>query len=614
MERQATWVPGRYARSFRLYLYDQADDVAENLRYAWPLFLAVTIVVAAVLVVSLHLLAAFAVGRGVVGDVAGLAPSIILAVALLWLLLWIYWSSKVDPSSSQPYIIAVMSSVLTVGVCVEAFAGVTLMLWQHGMLDVAGAAAPSLWAAEQAFGWRLLDAVPLLGITSAMHLDEPAVLTGQFAGALALTFTVVLLGPVVRLAIAGYHHARSIHRSMLQEQRWARERRRKYFSMKLERYLPGGLAERPTLFAWVSAGYAIITAGLAVAAIMLLLGPATPGGRLVGGLVGRVPDPLDVGVAQVHTDWLLWAIEITVVALILWPWGIFGPFVKSAIQMPKSPGILAGFLMMCVTLLFAAVGGATAVLLVLEHLGLAQPRPSRGGSSMDAANWLFQNASEAIPALDVAGTLHWQSPVEYVDRWAGGLLVVLRLVIVLVVVLVVPWLIGSWMSLTFRARSEAGLLSAPQAYVDALDGALTAYDKLEKLEREEDKLPWGSRRSPGHQLLHERREQVVAAVTQAAAQLHRVQTLFGTGASADAAEAALAAVEEHHHLYYTGAAFYKDDVNELFYDSSSSVWEWRSPPVKRITDSRLYCLHAASEFRHIAREEMASALGERAET
>jgi hypothetical protein len=127
-----------------------------------------------------------------------------LAGVFLALMVAAYWYTTVDASGLRPLLLALALLVVAVGVCVEALAGLTALLWDRGTLAAAGPGGPSLWRAERYYQWHLVDSVPLLNIPRRLGWATPVRFTDHTAGVLLLLFKLALVAPALRVAIAAY--------------------------------------------------------------------------------------------------------------------------------------------------------------------------------------------------------------------------------------------------------------------------------------------------------------------------------------------------------------------------------------------------------------------------
>ena len=117
---------------------------------------------------------------------AGVVPGFILAATLIAILGWVYWEKRLNAKKHEPYVVALAASVAVIGVCTEAFSGLTAVLWQEGHIASTRGAAPSLWAVEQYYLWHLADAVPLVEVPQTVRWPEPQGFDDHGSGVLLL--------------------------------------------------------------------------------------------------------------------------------------------------------------------------------------------------------------------------------------------------------------------------------------------------------------------------------------------------------------------------------------------------------------------------------------------
>lgn len=99
------------------------------------------------------------------------------------------------PQPLRAHLIALLLSVAALLAAVQACAAATVVLAERTV---------SLWHAEQLYAWHLLDAVPLLSIPRRLDWAPPAGVAGDGQRAVLVLFTIALIVPLVRTAVAIY--------------------------------------------------------------------------------------------------------------------------------------------------------------------------------------------------------------------------------------------------------------------------------------------------------------------------------------------------------------------------------------------------------------------------
>lgn len=176
--------------------------VAHEAAHDWPVLLGWASAVSVVVVALSRLVQAYAIDAhaviaiGVVGLVAA------VALACLAGLIWASWGIRRTEQDAAPFFVALGISLAAIGVCTEAFAGVTTLLWRYGVLSTGG--EPGLWRTEEYYLWHLVDSVPLLDIQEGFQWPEPLVFSGVGGGGLLLAYKIFLIAPLLRITIGTY--------------------------------------------------------------------------------------------------------------------------------------------------------------------------------------------------------------------------------------------------------------------------------------------------------------------------------------------------------------------------------------------------------------------------
>jgi hypothetical protein len=548
------------ASTFRHQFSTRLDRAADQAGRGLPLFLGVAAVCAVVMVVLLHLLQAWTLGTA--GDilstlVAGVG--VVLAAACLTVLLWVLWKIRRDPGRVGLYALAVVLSVVTIGVCIEVFAGLVALLWQDGMLQAATDDPPSLWRTESYYLWHLLSAVPLLSTPDTVGWHEPKLFTDHLAGGLLLTFKLVVIAPLVRLGLSGYQlvERRRLEQRGQDEQRELRhmQARRGEGQPKLtlswyrraitptptaDAWLPRARAPAPTAVeAWKFLGLLLIWTVVALVALRYVFDPAWSANRW---LSGHLQPGVHIHGFHLPLAWLGTAPQwLALTVLLLWS-------AAAAVYLLEAPpedlrslhGAVAAALAALVTLVLLTATVA-AVALALLHVGLAatQPELPKSGHPEAALNAVAWAIADALPGPDVPTTLNWTLDTRFVDHWSGALLLLYKLVFISVLVFPLARLVRTHLRSLGAptAAAETPLLSAAKEFTDRLTAIHAAMNEIERslVARGRD-VPFAlSDSSPDiRQAISSCRQ----AVDELEPALQRVRSLFGDGDVADAADTA----------------------------------------------------------------------------
>jgi hypothetical protein len=424
--------------------------VDEEVPAYFPFFLGWSVAVGVVVVGVVHLTAWWAVSAGSVAfQVVGVGIGMTLAALSLVLLGWVYWRIHLDPEDRRPYLVAILASAATVGVCTAAFAALTTLLIRHGVIDTVQGETPELTEVEALYLWHLVDAVPILGVTGALHWEPPVTLSDPSGGALLLVFKVLLLIPLVRVLLAGFRLVLATLVSLgSRSPKLPLPRRRT--GLEVAEQPVTNPALKALLLALGLAGILLWTAA-AFAVLELVVRRSS----IVDDWVdGHVPGTVQGFGLLVSTSWLPLALDVAGAwVVIAMAWAIADESMDIDVFVREhSRGSTAGVAGLVLWLFGLSVLGATAVTLTLLHAGLAETTTQLSGTNEVGATleWFSWHLVDAIPVLDVTNTLGWTIQVEYVDPWTGVVLVVMRAV--MVGILLVPFVVVSRLLLAQAAR------------------------------------------------------------------------------------------------------------------------------------------------------------------
>lgn len=451
----------RYWEDLRRYsrarLTEAEDDVSE-----WPYFLGRSLIISAVLIGGVQLVEWLTVDASQqFVRVIGVGFGLILAALGIAVLAWIYWRIQVDPEDLKPYVVAMLSSLATVGVCTAAFAGLTTELWRQGVVAAESAGVtPGLWRVEAYYLWHLIDAVPLLDAPETVRWEQPVVFSDPWSGGLLLAFKILLLIPLIRVILSGFR---------LVQSRWlaAAERpdtwRHRVLGSRINSPAAPTTGSHPVVHDLAVAAQrlllVIVMIGLPVLVYAVLELVVRRASLLDRWVSDHVPGELELFGVSASTSWLPIAMDVAgawlVVAI---AWSIADELMTEYEYFLEGYSVrrtAAAIFLSCWLLLLATMAAA-AVALALLHAGPAKTdaRLVPAQEVNASLQWFAWHLADTIPVLDVTQTLNWTIGVEYVDRWTGVLLLLMRTV--LITVLLVPVAMLSRQSVRHALRKRRG--------------------------------------------------------------------------------------------------------------------------------------------------------------
>jgi hypothetical protein len=487
-------------------------------------FLWTTAIVAAALVGLLHLLQAVTVRHGTLVALLGLVPSIATAGLALALLVWLYWRIRLDASQLEPYLLALLASAVTIGVCTEAFAGVTTFLWRHDTVGLHSTIQPSLWTSEQYYIWHLLDSVPLLSIPRTLRWTESAVFLDRGSGSLLLAYKVLLIVPLLRIAFSGYQSLGNLwlskrDRDSVRDRRWRG-------ALRPPRLDPTAIMSR-----WLNPR-------------------VSQGVTLLG-------HHLSLSWARTAPQWA---------ALVVLVWGMSG--VAEDLELGRlvyarslrAVGIACATFVSLIAIATMAFTAATVVLLQVGW-GIARPAIPPGSEVSAAISAYIWHALDAIPGLNIPATLNWSLRYDLVDYWDGALLVAYKAVFFGILVIPIAWAVRAF-SRRVRRPSAPVAIRAAREFRELLGECSAQLDRAEGVvlkrrdARPTSRPPAGDKTRPrtypttGEKRELVQRELVPGSRAMGAAEasvdaledaLQRIRALFGESQVGERAEAALEA-------------------------------------------------------------------------
>lgn len=450
--------------------------------------------------------------------IAGVAVVLIVALVCLAGLLWAAWRIRLDSAPFGRFAVAVAVSLIAIGVCTEAFAGLTVLLWRHGALAVAPGVEPTLWRTELYYLWHLVDSVPLLRIPDGLHWREPMRLTSPAGGGFLLAYKVLLIAPLLRLGIATYQwfstemHKEEAKRADLIRRKvlprwWLDEPEEDEPEVSRPRWLIGS-------WRW------LVSAGVLAAPVItgLLLPLVFTPGAGTDAVITRLLGGGDLAFLRTAPQWIVAALLVR--AAFGTVGEVFKPLVRRGTELVQS-----------VIWYAAAIGfvlvAASAINLALLHVGLASanvPVPAQEQVRAVVAAHAWQLA-DALPGPNIPGTLHWELTYTFTDRWSSLLMLLSKLAVLGIVLVPVGLAIRSFTHYVRLRTAAPGELGKAAEFAELFATARATTDQIDRTE-------------PGFATQYT----AGRAASSVIAKLDGLTTLFGRGAVTARADAAAGAL------------------------------------------------------------------------
>jgi hypothetical protein len=459
-----------FAHAWRVVRHDvdnEIADVAEDIEYRWPTVLAWAASGAVIVVGLSRLLLLLTVGAHSAIAVAGVGLVCVVSAACVSGLAWIDWRTRRrGEEQGVQFVVGAGVSLITIGVCIEAFAGVTTVLWNGDLITGSARIEPMLWRSEVYYLWHLVNWIPLLHIVEGVEWREPELFGDPISGALLLGLKVLLLAPLLRIAIGAY---RWVTASLLEEESKGLQRRAlRAIAGEDQAQAPGHpTGEETTRIRWPAV--VLLAASPVIAAALLPL-IFEPGHGLDGWWTQRVHGTR-FAFLRTAPQW------ISVVALV----GIIGSVTGelwSSYLWVRDRRALMQAIVSYAALVGLALVAAAALTLTLLHVGIAAVRPEvpageQVRAALEAHLWHLADA----PAWDLPRTLHWNLSYDFIDRWSAGALLVSRLFLVAVLIVPVAQAVISFVHFRTRRPVAPTDLDAVARFARRFQDARTAIDR-----------------------------------------------------------------------------------------------------------------------------------------
>jgi hypothetical protein len=434
-------------------------------------------VVTTVVVVFLHWIQANGLNSGNVFLTAlPVGVTAIIAMVCWALLLRLFWQALRDPNQSRYALLAVLSIVM-ISVCLEAFAGLSTLLWQRGLIQSAPSGPASLWRAEGHYIWHLVSSVPLLSVPQTLDWRDPQPFADHISGALLLAFKFAIIAPLVRLGLSGYQFFEAQRGRVAAKREIQRENELMKAKSGLEK------AKIPP------ARNSKIGGGGALLMLVIALGFTMPMAILpnraswVDRWLARLPPEISIGIVNLPLGWLHAAPLILLLVVLIINVGnvivtLYEDVKPDSVRSMRDAAvaILAYFLLLALLTLAAA-----AISLALLHIGVAASRPEipRASQPLAILNAYAWTIADTLPGPDIPATLNWTLQYRFVDHWSEVLLLTYKIVFYAVLLFPMYRIVRIYVERSRHAAPVESSLSAALRYRDRLLDVQAALDRLE---------------------------------------------------------------------------------------------------------------------------------------
>ena len=368
----------RYGADLHRYTKARLSEAEADAVDEWPYFIRWSVAGSAALIGATHLVEWLGLrSENDLASLLGVGLGLLVGGLGIALLAWIYWRIQLDPEDKKPYVVAMLTSLATVGACVVAFAGLTIVLWKSGAINSNSRGSPAgLLEVEVYYLWHLVDTIPLVGATDALHWESPLAFSDPWSGGLLLTFKVLLLIPLIRVLLSGFRLVTSSWLS--RAQRRARGRHpRDGATKEVARTLPG---VKVLVIIATTLGGLLLLIGLPLFAYRVLTFVVRRSSYTDRWMETHLPGHVEFLGMTTSTWWLHVAVAVAGAWLVLaMAWGLADEILTEyEVYLESETGSRLGlrrrsFVPCWLTLL--ATMGAVAVTLILIRAGLAGADP-----------------------------------------------------------------------------------------------------------------------------------------------------------------------------------------------------------------------------------------------
>jgi hypothetical protein len=426
--------------------------LSEELRYLPYGALLVVVLIAILLARGLYILTLDSPNLGIA--LTGVLLSTFAATVGVGVILFAYWKALTGSAHLEPFLLGALFFVVAIGFSVEAFSGLTWLLWKHDALDVAATTDLSLWDVEELFLWNVIDAVPLLDIPGALSWERPAGTSGFWVGAMLVGFRVAVIVPVIGLGALAFQGSQQAAKKALNEFRddeWnvLKVEQRKRLHSRWDRFL--------LLITRGASGLIVIAvvSGIVVVSLvtryLVTIGVEIDSSWVRYWLEAPANSSVTIPILEheVEPVWLLEVGDVVASVLIFAFVSVAIYFLAAALLFPLAIGPMhwrIAAVVLVFSLIFLLCQALAAMSIALINMGFVQTTSEipAGDEYRTSVEWFGWNAARLAPLVDVPSTTAWTLSNPYGDRWIGSLTVVLRAVMSLIVF----WPVGTLVAIT----------------------------------------------------------------------------------------------------------------------------------------------------------------------
>ncbi len=321
----------------------------------------------------------------VVGFVVG------IALVGLAMVTFASWHVRVSAGHTSALVASMMVGAVSLAVLVEAFAGVSFVLWRQGL--VPAPFVPGLWDSERHYLWHLLDSIPLLHIPQAVGLADRGLFGNHLGNVLLLGFKFALILPLARILVAGFRLSQTL-----------RLARRSTFRHRVASASGPGVRDWLHRHRWHNT---LRIVALTLAGCLVLYGVDAV---LPGGAARPMPELSYAG------DALIVSIALTAIAVARsgWAW-----------PADRSAAVVAAVVRSAALIIITLTAG-TAALLTLRLVGWAPSAGPPGGQLPATMRALVLQIVDVLPGPDIPVLLDWQESQDMSGLWPGLVVVLVR--------------------------------------------------------------------------------------------------------------------------------------------------------------------------------------------
>ncbi|WP_405528922.1 hypothetical protein OG426_43255 [Streptomyces canus] len=496
-------------------LADAAADVED-----WPYLLAWAIGGGVIAVTICRLVLTFTVNARAGIAIAGVSTVLALAVVCLIGLAWASWKIRLTTTVAVLGV-GLLFSLVAIGICVEAFASITVLLWRHDLISGVPGVDPSLWRTERYYLWHLVDSIPFLDIPQGVQWREPKPFSDIYGGGILLAYKILLIAPLASIGIGAYQlFATHVVEKEAKERDLARRKVVPSFI-----YSDSDYAYR-VKFPWLAelwrwTGTALFLAFPVLVGLLMPL--AFEPGAGLDAWVAHLLSESGFSFLRTTPQWVIAGL------LVLMAMSMVDEVATTLVAVRRGRELIEIVLWYISTIGFVLVAAA-AVNLSLLHSGLASTSPEmppdkQVHATVAAYAMYF---TETLPGPDIPGTLNWTLQYTLTDRWSTILILLGQGVMVSLLIATVT---RALLSVQHYAQpAVVAALKSAEEFSEKFLIARLAIDQAITGNQPNGRAKYGLGSVPGQ------------AAERVVAQLDSVEALFGSSEVTELADAAAGAL------------------------------------------------------------------------